>query len=783
MPPKRKGLNDSDGPTAREKKKLKMNVVRTIAVQPITGAKDLDVGPSKLQTRHLPNAIDVEKFSESRAFEINAMQAAMKATSASSTQRAWQALPRHLRRRAASHDVRRVPLRLRDKARAEMDPLRTKPSSHSVPRLGKGRRINRTDSFLRRQCDKQWLETHLWHAKRMIMENIWGFRLAVRPTEKAFRPSHRAAVHGSILHDSSYFSLIEIRGLEKHLSATLETCCDPQGQGPGAVRYLAGSRTLETHIYQPRVYPFGLVSPVTIIWQPAPTTTRSATKTRAVWLRVHPAAHDQVFSILQSSALLVLESVKQTPEQDITPNIDIIDLRGQVNSFEIMGPKASQVIRGALHPIVGDKREEFTKFWSSLGDLQTTASIPRGMVVGLCKMPSTTDTCPNHFPRFPPKNTKSRPSPHELTPNFPTSTLARSEIWDKDLRSHLLKPRFTKQHWTNADLRYNPIPGTPLDPLRQDDRIPVLLIQRSLESMASNACSNSESQGMHGWTLIIPAGWSMPFFSSLTFTGTRVGGQRERQTQSFEAGVPYFPRDYPFTSAYEEYSEKRATEERGLWERKPPAKRTNFEKMGTRSPWRADWDTILGIPLGPSDENIYPLLQHNIRTMLNPGAGLIDEISRLRLKRRQDPLPPILKADNLLKGAVVNVRVTMCRRGTPDDLANIYLLGLEEAKRWLVLFGKQKNRMDTEAEESRAETELSSLKPSQESMIGYVTTGHFSLSRGDGFAIAAIPLTRLLELYQQTAKLGMTDKNPQLLVKIRNRDANICRGAYLEPIS
>jgi hypothetical protein len=38
----------------------------------------------------------------------------------SSTQRAWQALPRHLRRRAASHDVRRVPLRLREKARAEV---------------------------------------------------------------------------------------------------------------------------------------------------------------------------------------------------------------------------------------------------------------------------------------------------------------------------------------------------------------------------------------------------------------------------------------------------------------------------------------------------------------------------------------------------------------------------------------------------------------------------------------------------------------------------------------
>lgn len=40
--------------------------------------------------------------------------------SSASTHRAWQELPRKLRRRAASHDVRRVPARLRGKARAEV---------------------------------------------------------------------------------------------------------------------------------------------------------------------------------------------------------------------------------------------------------------------------------------------------------------------------------------------------------------------------------------------------------------------------------------------------------------------------------------------------------------------------------------------------------------------------------------------------------------------------------------------------------------------------------------
>ena len=33
--------------------------------------------------------------------------------------------------------------------------------------------------------DKKWLETHLWHAKRMHMENMWGYRLVSITVESA----------------------------------------------------------------------------------------------------------------------------------------------------------------------------------------------------------------------------------------------------------------------------------------------------------------------------------------------------------------------------------------------------------------------------------------------------------------------------------------------------------------------------------------------------------------------------------------------------------------------
>lgn len=265
----------------------------------------------------------------------------------------------------------------------------------------------------------------------------------------------------------------------------------------------------------------------------------------------------------------------------------------------------------------------------------------------------------------------------------------------------------------------NLVPGTPLNPLRQDDRIPLLLIQRSLEAPSS-------THGIHGWTLIFPAGWGMPFQSSLTHTGTRVGGQRERGTQSFEAGTPYFPRDFPCTKFYEKHWAERADDERAKWERTPPAKRANHEKLGTRSPWRADWEVVLGLAVAsgvnkdlvpaqrePQDTMEVdraptvrpwllrgpevPAILAKVAQMFNHGAGLLAEINRVRMKRGMDALDASCRPGDLLKGALVMVRVKMLGRGAPDDLANIYRVDDAEAKKWIKEKGGKRD--DTEINE------------------------------------------------------------------------------------
>lgn len=50
--------------------------------------------------------------------------------------------------------------------------------------------------------------------------------------------------------------------------------------------------------------------------------------------------------------------------------------------------------------------------------------------------------------------------------------------------------------------------------------------------------------------------------------------------------------------------------------------------------------------------------------------------------------------------------------------------------------------------------QLSQIVPSQEHIIGYVTSANFSLSRGEAFAIGAISATRILELITQAERYG-----------------------------
>jgi ribonuclease P/MRP protein subunit POP1 len=86
---------------------------------------------------------------------------------------------------------------------------------------------------------------------------------------------------------------------------------------------------------------------------------------RTIWLRFHPSVQLEVFDTLKQAASRTLVNYKNNADsQEAT--LKIADLTRQVNVFEIMGPKSSQVIKGALSPVASENRKEFLQVSSNI---------------------------------------------------------------------------------------------------------------------------------------------------------------------------------------------------------------------------------------------------------------------------------------------------------------------------------------------------------------------------------------------------------------------------------
>lgn len=142
------------------------------------------------------------------------------------------------------------------------------------------------------QGDKRWLATHLFHAKRFHMANLWGYRLPLSPTLKSFRASYRAARRKAILSDTSYFGVIEVEGQREELLAVLGGLT--AGGTFAGGKYESGHRSAHIDVYHPDGFPHKLIGPAEVIWR-AP---EASSTSRRLWLRVHPSIFEDRKSVV-----------------------------------------------------------------------------------------------------------------------------------------------------------------------------------------------------------------------------------------------------------------------------------------------------------------------------------------------------------------------------------------------------------------------------------------------------------------------------------------------------
>lgn len=621
-------------------KRVKFQDARNIRTQPADAALE-------------DGKLDLQKFLNAREFEIKALEDSMRKCKSTNASRVFQQVPRALRRRTASHNARRVPKRLRERAKREMledntptvearkrrpRTTRARIRAETAKKLGilaekKKKRLRqkaaaavadggasladkgaktmvdtrparpkiRRDAlneppkaqskFRKRQINKTWLPTHLWHAKRATMTEpskpLWRFAIPLTPTEKCYRPTHRAVGQkGVVVWDASYMSTIGLygtaEGVERVLKAlglTQESLWGARGQ-----KWRAGVRKWTGLVSKPIGGDSRRdIGPATVVWNPQapvrsdddPTTTGTAATAAAVagappkkpqrqlLIRTHPSCFLELFE-----ELLKLAKMQ-------TPRLHIEDLRFEIGSIELTGPASTETLLGILQPYYtkpDNKDERHLRVFQSLAGVTNPASLPKDAVLAF----SVQDPRLSYPPR---RVDRQSGGPADLLletlANWPLDdgNVEPFDIFCRDRRHEA--SRLPSQKAINRRKGAN-APGEPLPVTKADPPVPVLLL-------VSRPSTDGQAQGT--WTLLAPWKCVMPLWYSMmrlplsTGGNPRLGGLNEQRQIAFEHGAPWFPADYPATDAGREWEREERDKRRRDWDRRPKGKRTEWNSL------------------------------------------------------------------------------------------------------------------------------------------------------------------------------------------------------------
>jgi ribonuclease P/MRP protein subunit POP1 len=728
-----KGHGRDGRSTGRVQKRAKFIEARSIQTQPSDAA--LKGGE-----------LDLQAFLNAREFEIAALEESMRKTKAASSTRAFQKVPRSMRRRTASHNAKRIPKRLRDRARKEalddntptiearkrrprttrariraetakklgilaekqkrrklkeaaekqassttldgpkeQTVVRTRPARPKIKRNELNEPQKPKAKFRKRQMDKTWLPTHLWHAKRARMTEpkhpLWRFAIPFTPNEKCYRPTHRAfGDKGAVIWDASYLSTIGLYGSEvgiervlKALGATQENLGNKKGQ-----RWRSGCRSWSGMLSKERGDQRRDIGPATMIWN---TESRSddtvmansdsgGKAQRQMLIRCHPSCFLELFNEL-------LKLVKMQK-----PQLYIEDLRFEIGSIMLAGPGSAEALLAVLKPYPSEAGsvDGHAKIFQSLAGVANAASLPADALLGF----SVQD------PRlhYPPKQAQPvQDGDAKLLETLTKWPVEEARVpfalFDRDARFRA--SRLPSQKSISYRRGIN-TPGEVLGVTDADPAIPVILL-------ASRPQSSGQAQGT--WTLLAPwkciqAIWySLVHYPLSTGGNPRFGGLDELRQVSFEQGQAWFPGDFPGTDAGVTWELQERQKRRAVWDRRPKGKRVEWKSLDLGAGRKGevgdglacDWERLFSL----SRENVHATKPADKADVMEvDGQGDAEHVisagsEAIRLVRQlsKTTVTQLVKSPASEKPhscSIVTVRLTFVARGTVTSCARIYRL-------------------------------------------------------------------------------------------------------------
>lgn len=798
-------------------KRERVRNARTIRAEAVSSDKrQFGDEPSNRELSDSGGMLQLPEFISSRQYEIKQLQLAMHSSKSAGCTRVFQALPRRLRRRTASHNVKRIPKRMRSRAIREMlkndqqisdkrkidknkknhglsasQLYRARMSLQLLRLVGKStsmklalpeeitasnchlrtkiRRLrklikhgnkhqqfynNRMGSYdntainslapmprgkikyMKRQKFFSWLPTHIWNAKRSHMIKRWGYHLAWTPTQKCFRATHRiggnaATSDGALCMDSSFYGTMILTGPK--LQEAVEALAGSQSIKK---KYRFSKLWYECFAYNPNDSSI-VLGPLELLW----------VNNDMVILRLHPAIYITVF---------------QTLRERFPSDLVIQDCRYSLSSITLKGSRSLAALSCVLRS--SDHCRSFEQF-QTVSQIADPNTLPSKTIFAFnCIDPRHLST-PKSL-----RGTKAAPTVDDiinLQAQFPNEEVDQviSRLCDPQQRSESYKNQQTLKELAqrrSSLLNSDPAQGDknciPFSAIL-DPSFPVLIVRRP----------KSED-----WLLILPWFWLLPVWYQLNrIPRVYHMGLRQIQQLTYENRRLYFPDDFPFTAVGNaENSLYNREASNAKWNRKPPSKRLNFDKIpnlhSNQLPscagevgdyFSCDWRLLQILRNGIQ----YLKLQGKDLKICHPekttqfdenGARSIDfvndiwELYKDISKDEESDLPPLTltppKKSNVKSPQqlitqtplqVIPISCEYLERGHPKDNARIYLIPTEHVDHW------KQVRKGIFRSDGKLDHNLAHPLPSVTDLIGFVTSGTFHLGEGRGVANGFIDAT------------------------------------------
>nr|XP_022920798.1 ribonucleases P/MRP protein subunit POP1 [Onthophagus taurus] len=549
------------------------------------------------ENTELPSQIRLLPFTAARCDEIIAMKKTLGSSKA--TKLIFQKLPLHMRRRVMSHNVKRLPRRLREGHMSQLKKSGLPPKQKRPSRKYRRRPKSLLNEYNRRQKKFKWLETHIWHAKRFHMIERWGYKLAYSPCDKAFRACYRATSKHCLLQDISYYGCIEINGDEILIVDGFKKLYDPRiNMSLGAKAFINGNREGELMLFDENKNAIGNVM---FNWKP-----KVINELRMIWIWCHPANFSNILNTLMRIFDLTPKSEENLLFCNESTKITIKNLKFDLNRFRLTGPLSHTILQKALKTclpeyITDSNLNSQIIYWNNLENLASPSQLSPHIILNI-----TAEDPRYNMPKI---RTKALPINGAFDNKYLyeiPQNMGAGPIWNEGVRKEIKKNQIPTSKIYEMRSKYL----VPNDEKNKGISVPYMLIQRP--------GNRNEYLGYSsGWDLIIPSGWALPTWLTLVMWGARTGGLRESESIQFEKGRPNVLE--PDTKAGREENDRVTELYRKKYSSLPPNRRTNYIKYAVSSPFQFNWDILLNEwnETTTNGNNFFVLRDKTLLKMLN----------------------------------------------------------------------------------------------------------------------------------------------------------------------